>query len=159
MPKAIAGVEEPLPYPALPVTLPQSVTVTLTADDILHLTETPYPLVASPGAGFKIVPVFSDATFLPGTTPYDTTDAADPTIIYGVAADFAIGVPVCSVALFTQVSSSTTVRTLISTTGINGHATVDLDNHAIYLYNGGTEFSLGDGTLKITIQYNVTPTS
>lgn len=143
----------------LPDTAPQSVTVTLTADEIKALKVSPIQLVAAPGEGFAFFPLYGFWIFEAGDDPYVIGDAGNPvlalgtdTTVYGgdVHADS------------TKMEGTEDYRAIFATNGMLGGDSLasDCDNKAMYLtVSGSEEFTEGNGTAKVIVSYILMNTS
>ena len=134
--------------------LPQIVT-TLSSANILALLTTPITLVAAPGVGFTIVPLFIYIVFFGGGVAY--TDA-------GGAVSFSLGsasAALASNAIFlVTVSPNKRIQTFPwpGATDTAGNPPTD-DNAALTISKVTNNFAAGTGTAKITVQYLVLPTT
>lgn len=149
----------PVPYVVLPSTIPQSVTVELTSDQLLNLHAVPINLVANPGEGLAVVPIRAQAVFFAGETPYDTSggggaslynsgDGVETTHLYNVS-------PFLLALLESEDKELSFVTDLIGGPGIQ-EAAANFDNKGLWLFNGGSgEYTDGDGTLRLIVEYYI----
>ena len=134
--------------------LPQ-VVVTLSSTQILALMTTPVTLIAAPGVGFTIVPLYIHIVFFGGSAAY--TDA-------GGAVSFSIGsasVALASNGIFLVTTSPNRAIQRISgfsATDTAGNPPSD-DNAPLNISKATNNFAAGTGTAKITIQYLVLATN
>ena len=134
--------------------LPQVVT-SLTSANILNLLTTPITLVAAPGVGFRIVPLFIQIVLFGGAAAY--TDA-------GGAVSFNIGsssAPLSNNNIFLVTTSPNKKIQVFSWPGDTdtaGNPPTD-DNGALTISKVTNNFAAGNGTAKITVQYLVLPTT
>lgn len=134
--------------------LPQ-VTITLSSANILNLLATPITLVAAPGVGFVIVPIFIMIEFFGGGVAY--TDA-------GGAVSFSAGsasAALASNAIFlVTVSPNKRLQSFPwpGATDTAGNPPTD-DNGALTISKATNNFAAGTGTAKIIVQYLVLPTT
>jgi hypothetical protein len=128
-----------------------SVKITLTSAQILALQTTAVTLVAAPGAGYWIMPVFFNINVQGGSAAY--TDA-------GGAVSFNVG-------SMTAALAANTVFTQGGSANFRGHqifpfsgtataaATPTNENAALTISKATNNFAAGNGTASIVIYYNV----
>lgn len=125
--------------------------VTLTSSEILNLSTTPVEVVAAPGNGFYVVPIFILLRSRAGSNPY-LNILADLTLLMNnvsiLVASMSgniLGTSYDSVAFYTPPSSTSALEVS------------DLDNQPILIKNTSPllPFLGGDGTLEVQILYEV----
>lgn len=124
------------------VDYPTSATVTLSSAQILDLHNTPITLVAAPGAGKWINVHRASAYHDFGTTAYTTDDANGPAV--GVSGTYSA-----------VVGNLTATEDYIDAKTVPQEGTVTMVNAAVRAFGNGTTFTLGDGTLTVTVWYSV----
>lgn len=132
----------------------QQRTVTLSPADILSLLVTPFQIAGAPGPNFALVPVSITGKLLFGTTPYAGgsnltiqigplgASGTQPAILAGVLTAGADEIQLAPTPAFTAFAGSSTLN----------------ENMGIFLSIPGPAFTLGDGSLIVTIFYGVAPT-
>ena len=134
----------------------QTATVTLSSAQIRSLASAPVQLVPAPGPGNTIIVTNLVSTLTFGTVAYIDAGTVSLSLRYGVGpATVGTG---CS-ALYNVITGST------SQTGVdvpnpvinpNPSPVANVQNMALMLVNtGANDFSAGDGTVTLTISYQV----
>lgn len=124
-------------------------TVTLSSADLLDLHNTPVELVAAPGAGrwLNVHRVSAYHDF--GTTAYTTTNDPGPFVGFEPGGGGFAGLGL--VGNLTTSADHITAATFSQT----GDAADVFINNALVAFADGSQFTLGDGTLTITVWYSI----
>jgi len=140
----------------LPNTVAQTAKTTLTSAQLLALQATPIQVVSAPGTGFITRPTSVSFFFHPMTTPYATGSGNFV---------FKFGSNIVTSSLMSDGIIQETVEQvgcITPSVGVLGGGTFgdlsDYENKALLISQDGSgEFTNGDGTLTVVVQYNVEP--
>ena len=139
----------------------RSIQVVLTATQLKNLTTTPVQLIAAPGNGFMIVPFFTVANYRYGGTAFASTGEVEVRFA-GLAAKWPQAIIQAS-GFLTAVSSQVAVVTLYgpsTTMPVAGIFPVSsVANTAIEAFNSAGAIATGNGTLALTLYYQIVAVS
>lgn len=138
-----------------PGTLLQSVSVSLSSAQLLALLGTPVTLVAAPGAGFTIVPLFFLIEFFGGAIAY--TDAGGAVSFSIGSASQALGSNGIFLVTVTPNKAIQRVDGLVAT-DTAGNPPTD-ENAPLRISKATNNFAAGNGTAKVLVQYLILPTT
>lgn len=139
----------------LPTTATQSVTVSLTANQIKALKATPVQIVPAPGSGYFILVTKMIQKYYFGTTPFNVSGGSYMTYLYG-ATDAVGDTTLLHNAMDELTKSANTIMIVNDDAHVIGASLTpaDVDDKALMLTQlGAGEYTTGDGTLKYEIQY------
>lgn len=126
--------------------------VTLSSAQLLALKTTPISLLAAPGAGKAIDVISITLRYVFGTTAY-TLNAGTFKIFYGTTAN-AHALVADQSALLTNTATKTIVG--LPTLVVAADSDANSLNNAIFAGNdGGANYTLGDGTVNVTLVYSI----
>lgn len=143
------------PTPPAPVLL--QATVTLTSAQLLALSTTPITVIPAPGAGFYIFPQYYTMEYTFGGIAYSGT--GNCSFIFGPPP---VVNPTNLITLYNwTAATSGIIHAAFSCTfiGICGEGLTPITtiNNAAVVFTAPNALTLGNGTLKITVNYSVVP--
>jgi hypothetical protein len=136
-------------------------TLAITAAQIKALIATPIQLVAAPGANKIIVPVWTLCWYKRGATSYVNADASASIFLFwgtqNVGELMAKSAMVAGWGCRNFISGIAATDTLLASPAFEDlPGLLDLSNTAVNVQNaGGTEYTVGDGTLSIEFIYRI----
>lgn len=140
-----------------------SATATLTANQLKNLLATPVQMVAAPGSGKYILPTALSMVYHAGATPYTVADGELLLTPQGTAAgniswNFFDGT---GAGFLDQPDDQLYASTIMDINNGSPHKPPSLyDNKALMMArNGATEWTNGDGTVVVIVNYIVVPLS
>lgn len=145
------------PAPPAPSVIQQA-TVTLTSAQLLALSSTPVTLIPAPGAGFYLFPQYYTMDYAFGGTAYTCTANS--------SCYFSLGNPPVTasneVVVYNWASAATgIIKSAASCVfyGLCGEGLIPTmtANNAPLVFSAPNALTLGNGTLKITVNYSVVP--
>jgi hypothetical protein len=134
---------------------PQTVTVTLTSAQVQSLKASPVTLIPAPGVGNYLNIVAVVLQYKAGSTPYAVPSGGHFSLLLGVggSASGPIESSDLSATGFLDQSQNHSRVPRISSIA---NAQSNLENRALMVTNdGGAEWTAGDGTIVVTVNYNV----
>lgn len=143
------------PVPPAPVLL--QATVTLTSAQLLALSTTPITVIPAPGAGFYLWPQYYTMEYTFGGVAYTGTGSCS--LIYGPPP---IVNPTNLITLYNWTAvTSGIIHAAFSCAFIGlcgeGLTPITTINNAAVVFSAANALTLGNGTLKITVNYSVLP--
>jgi hypothetical protein len=131
----------------------QTATVVVTSAQLLALHATPVTIIPAAGAGTLISIVNATLEYNFNTTAYVVPGTSQLQLLIN---NLEVGTDIAATGLLDQAAS-----TVASTTAANqstGVAMATLSNNALVIQNSvGPEYTTGDGTLTVTVYYNIIP--
>jgi hypothetical protein len=146
------------PAPPAPPVIQQA-TVTLTSAQLLALSSTPVTLIPAPGAGFYLFPQYYTMDYTFGGTAYSSP--AHTNDCY-----FSLGAPPVTssneVVVYQWANAATGIIEAAASCvfyGLCGEGLIPTAtaNNAPLVFSAPAALTLGNGTLKITVNYSVVP--
>jgi hypothetical protein len=143
----------------LPSTTPIYVKRTLTSNEIKALRATPIELVAAPGAGYMIVPVFGFIKYHgDGATAYVCDAGGDLELLLGTNQPFGMACKT-NENILEQTADNTGSFNMQGIVAFGDFAeSATMENLALNIKNvGGAEYTTGTGTADVVVHYLVVP--
>lgn len=134
----------------------QTSTVTLSSAQIKNLSASPTQLVAAPGAGSTIIVYSVVSTLSFSTIAFTDAGAVGLALRYDAGPSTAGTNLSAMYNVITGTSSQTGVDVPNAVVNPNPSPTANVQNKGLFLVNvGSNDFAAGDGTLTVTVNYQV----